>query len=117
MYSAFASRANMPRMKRTIGICSQQLRSVPLERRTAFYTCHITLSDPTAKYRSRRLLPRSDPDRAAWRRRGFGYDPLFEIVEYHQTPGQLGDAVKLVLSHRARAIRSFVPQVLKLFGR
>lgn len=96
----------------------EQLHSVPLERRTAFYTCHITLSDPDGNVmveaedycRGRILLePRGDA--------GFGYDPLFEIVEYHQTFGQLGDAVKSVLSHRARAIRSFVPQVLTRFGR
>ncbi|MCA9210376.1 MAG: RdgB/HAM1 family non-canonical purine NTP pyrophosphatase [Planctomycetales bacterium] len=96
----------------------EQLRSVPLERRTAFYTCHITLSDPGGQvmveaedYCRGRILIEPHGDA------GFGYDPLFEIVEYHQTFGQLGDAVKSVLSHRARAIRSFVPQVLKLFGR
>jgi XTP/dITP diphosphohydrolase len=45
---------------------------------------------------------------------GFGYDPLFEIVECHQTFGELSPAVKAVLSHRARAVRLFVPQILSL---
>ena len=31
---------------------------------------------------------------------GFGYDPLFEVVEYHRTFGELSPAVKGVLSHR-----------------
>ncbi|GIX00229.1 MAG: non-canonical purine NTP pyrophosphatase [Pirellulaceae bacterium] len=38
---------------------------------------------------------------------GFGYDPLFEISEYHRTFAELGDAVKSVLSHRARAMERF----------
>ena len=45
---------------------------------------------------------------------GFGYDPLFEIVEYHRTFGELGPAVKAALSHRARAIRALVPRLLEL---
>lgn len=40
---------------------------------------------------------------------GFGYDPLFEIPEYHQTFGQLGDIVKKAISHRARAARQILP--------
>ncbi|MCH8065696.1 MAG: non-canonical purine NTP pyrophosphatase, partial [Chloroflexi bacterium] len=34
---------------------------------------------------------------------GFGYDPLFEVAEYHRTFGELGDHVKTALSHRSRA--------------
>ena len=44
---------------------------------------------------------------------GFGYDPLFEILELHQTFGQLGPEIKGVISHRARAMRRFLPQLLK----
>jgi XTP/dITP diphosphohydrolase len=39
---------------------------------------------------------------------GFGYDPLFEIPEYHQTFAELGLTVKTVLSHRGRALRLFL---------
>ena len=45
---------------------------------------------------------------------GFGYDPLFEIIELHHTFGELSPAVKSVLSHRSRAIRQLVPQIVKL---
>ena len=38
---------------------------------------------------------------------GFGYDPLFEIAEYHRTFAELGNTVKAVLSHRGRALREF----------
>ena len=45
---------------------------------------------------------------------GFGYDPLFELAEYHKTFGELGASVKSILSHRARAIRQFVPRLIRL---
>jgi XTP/dITP diphosphohydrolase len=48
---------------------------------------------------------------------GFGYDPLFEVVEYHQTFGELGPRVKAALSHRARALRSILPKLVDLARR
>ena len=81
------------------------LADVPEPRRTAHYVCHLTLVDPTGAVRAEteaccngRILP------APAGRAGFGYDPLFEVVEYHRTFGELGEAVKAVLSHRARAV-------------
>jgi XTP/dITP diphosphohydrolase len=47
---------------------------------------------------------------------GFGYDPLFEVVECHRTFGELAPAVKAVLSHRSRAIRQIVPAIVKLLS-
>jgi len=93
----------------------EKLQGVPPEKRTAWYTCHMTLSDPTGKVHiqcERRCYGRIWPEQNG--DGGFGYDPMFEIPEYHQTFGQLGDAVKSVLSHRARANRDFVPQLLKI---
>jgi len=43
-----------------------------------------------------------------------GYDPLFEIVEYHRTFGELGLQVKAHLSHRARAACRLLPQLIQL---
>ncbi len=91
----------------------QELRDVPLERRTAHYVCHASLSDPSGQVRawaearcSGRIL--LAPHGTA----GFGYDPLFEVIEYHRTFGELGDSVKKCLSHRARALRILVPQLV-----
>lgn len=93
----------------------QQLRDVPRPQRTAHYVCHVTLSDPDGKIRADceaicRGRIRFEPAGTA----GFGYDPLFEIAEYHRTFGELGTAVKSLISHRARAMRQFVPQVVQL---
>ena len=95
----------------------EKLASVPLEKRTAHYVCHMTLSDPAGTMRAdceeycrgRILLEEAGSG-------GFGYDPLFEIVEYHRTFGELGLAVKSVLSHRARAMRQMVPRLLAQAG-
>ncbi|MEX0585529.1 MAG: RdgB/HAM1 family non-canonical purine NTP pyrophosphatase [Pirellulales bacterium] len=93
----------------------EKLAEVPLERRTAHYVCHAALSDPNGQVRAEgedachgRLLF------AGRGSGGFGYDPLFEIVEYHRTFGELSPAVKAALSHRARTIRALVPRMLEL---
>jgi XTP/dITP diphosphohydrolase len=93
----------------------EKITGVPYEKRTAFYTCHMALSDPHGVIHIRcedqchgRILT------AGRGSGGFGYDPLFEIPEYHATFGELGSSVKSVLSHRARANRKFVPLLLAL---
>lgn len=93
----------------------EQLKDTPTERRWAHYTCHITLADPGGNVRAEceaRCCGRiaTEPHGSA----GFGYDPLFEIVEYHRTFGELGETVKSVLSHRSRAIGQILPQILAL---
>ncbi len=93
----------------------EKLSNVPLEKRTAHYTCHATLADPLGTVRfdcEDRCSGRIRFERAG--KAGFGYDPLFEIPEYHLTFGELGDAVKAVLSHRARAIRRLIPALIQL---
>lgn len=93
----------------------EKMNDVPTEKRRARFICHMTLSDPTGTVRADteafctgRLL------RELRGTHGFGYDPMFEIVEYHRTFAELGPAVKCCLSHRARAARQFLPQLMRL---
>lgn len=93
----------------------EKLVGVPIEKRTAHYVCHVALADPQGVVRAGaeeicRGRIRTEPAGSG----GFGYDPLFEIVESHQTFGELPPAVKAVLSHRSRAIRQMVPQLVAL---
>jgi len=90
------------------------LAALPPEKRTAYYVCHAVLADPQGEVRAEstgrcggriRLAPAGSG--------GFGYDPLFEVVEYHRTFGELSPAVKSALSHRGRAIRQLVPDLLR----
>ena len=92
-----------------------ELATVPAAKRTAHYVCSAVLADPTGAVRA------SAEGRCRGRIRseyagngGFGYDPLFEIVEYHRTFGELAPQVKRILSHRARAVRQMIPTMLQL---
>ena len=96
----------------------EALRDVPQEQRTAQFVCHICLADPSGTVRGEshascrgRILfaPVGDG--------GFGYDPLFEIVEYHRCFGVLSPLVKSHLSHRARAAARIVPRLIQLMDR
>jgi len=92
-----------------------ELAGVPAEKRTARFVCHMAISDPAGsvcaqsegRCRGRILF---EPQGAG----GFGYDPLFEIVEHHRSFAQLGPLVKSILSHRARAAGQLVPLLLAL---
>ena len=93
----------------------EQLGDTPLAQRTARYACHMTLSDPSGTICAQaeafcrgRILFRPEGTY------GFGYDPLFEIVEYHRSFGRLGPVVKAHLSHRARAAAEIVPKLIAL---
>jgi XTP/dITP diphosphohydrolase len=89
------------------------LGGMPVEKRTARYVCHVAVADPAGTIRAeshgvchgriRFELTGSN---------GFGYDPLFEVVEYHRTFGELGPHVKRALSHRSRALRAILPKLL-----
>jgi XTP/dITP diphosphohydrolase len=94
-----------------------ELGALPAEKRTASFVCHLALADPAGrilaeadgKCRGRiRFEPAGDG--------GFGYDSLFEIVEYHRTLAELGETATVCLSHRARAVRSLQPALIRIAG-
>ena len=95
----------------------EKLTGVPEAKRLAWYTSHMALSDPqgnvhiSCQARCYGRILESERGEG-----GFGYDPLFELVEYHHTFAELGDAVKSMLSHRARANRIFLPQFKRLLA-
>jgi XTP/dITP diphosphohydrolase len=91
----------------------RRLGDTPLEKRTARYVCHVTVADPAGEI----LAESHDICRGRIRfeaagTNGFGYDPLFEVIEYHRTFGELGSYVKRAISHRSRALRAIVPKLV-----
>lgn len=87
----------------------ETMRDVPEEKRAAYYVSTIALADPSGEIHLEsqgecwgRVLrqPRGEG--------GFGYDPLFEVLELHATFAELGSSVKKAISHRARALRDFM---------
>lgn len=96
----------------------RELGNRPPEERIAYYVCFATLSNPAGEICAAsegRCYGRIRTECAG--QAGFGYDPLFEIVEYHRTFGELGDAVKTVLSHRSRALREIIPRIVEVMSR
>lgn len=92
-----------------------RLAQVPPESRTARYVCHAVLADPTGHVRAEvEACCRGRITDAPRGTAGFGYDPVFEVPEYHRTFGELGDVVKSVLSHRGRALRQMVRQLMSV---
>ncbi|MEX0977629.1 MAG: non-canonical purine NTP pyrophosphatase, partial [Pirellulales bacterium] len=96
----------------------EQLADVEPRRRTAHFVCHLALADPSG------TLVAESSSRCHGRIRreesgsgGFGYDPLFEVIEYHRTFGQLGPAAKSCFSHRARAVYLLLPRMIELVAR
>jgi XTP/dITP diphosphohydrolase len=85
------------------------------KQRDAYYVCTIALADPSgnvcleAEGRCWGRILRSLRGEG-----GFGYDPMFEITEYHLTFAELGTTVKSVLSHRARALEKFIRGLRRL---
>ncbi len=92
-----------------------ELKQVPDDRRRARYNCFLCLSDPEGRVRLETsdicagMIARTPSGTA-----GFGYDPLFVIPEYHRTFAELDLAVKRAISHRSRALRGFIPPLLRL---
>ena len=81
-----------------------EMSAVPEEQRTAAFVCCLALVNPAGKVmlfeeRCEGTLLREPRGTA-----GFGYDPIFVPNGYNESFGQLGEAVKGRLSHRARAV-------------
>ena len=74
------------------------------DRRGAAFHCALALADPSGAIRlEAEGICRGRLTREIRGPAGFGYDPLFLILEYHKTFGELSPLVKHQLSHRARA--------------
>ena len=92
-----------------------ELAGVPPERRGAHFVCHLVLVDPEGNIQAEttgRCHGRIRSEEAG--SGGFGYDPLFEVREYHRTFGELAPETKSVLSHRARAMSAILPRLVAL---
>ncbi|MFN3190646.1 MAG: RdgB/HAM1 family non-canonical purine NTP pyrophosphatase [Aureliella sp.] len=95
----------------------RELEPATGSQRRAYYVCTIVLSTPDGNS----VL---EAEGRCWGNiiseyrgsGGFGYDPLFEIPEYHRTFAELGTTVKSVLSHRAKALEIFTRGLRKLLA-
>jgi XTP/dITP diphosphohydrolase len=80
-----------------------KLKDIPVEKRTAHFSCVIALTDPQGKlefYSGRCDGVIIHQPRGA---NGFGYDPIFLFPELKKTMAELSEETKNQISHRARA--------------
>jgi XTP/dITP diphosphohydrolase len=95
----------------------EAISSVADDRRGAAFRCALAVADPAGAIRleaegaCRGRIVREPRGTA-----GFGYDPLFLILEYHKSFGELSPLVKHQLSHRSRAFAHLRPCLERLIG-
>lgn len=83
-----------------------QLRNVPVDRRSARFVCVLALSDPAGRiWLTTRDTVAGRIQFAPVGNNGFGYDPLFYIDALGRTTAQLSPDEKHGISHRGKALR------------
>jgi XTP/dITP diphosphohydrolase len=103
--------------ERNNSLLLEQLADVPDERRGAHFTCAVAFCAPG--HEPRVVEGRMDGRviRETRGSGGFGYDVLFEAVEFPgRTTAELDPADKDAISHRGRALREIAPQVVSLLA-
>ncbi|MGA2090913.1 MAG: XTP/dITP diphosphatase [Endomicrobiales bacterium] len=90
------------------------LAGVPLPQRSAQFKCVIALSDPEGKtWTVEGSIHGYIAEKPAGDK-GFGYDPIFMVPEYHQSFAQLSEDLKNKISHRGKALEKVKPLISKL---
>jgi XTP/dITP diphosphohydrolase len=84
----------------------ERLRGVPPERRTARFRCVIAVVGRTGQARTVEGVVEGLIADAPRGKAGFGYDPVFFHPGFGRTFGELSEAEKSGVSHRALAARS-----------
>ncbi len=87
----------------------QELKDVPLEKRTARFRCVLVLATPKGKLYSTEGICEGLISFEPRGSHGFGYDPIFFLPEYGQTMAELPPELKNRISHRARAVQKMLP--------
>jgi XTP/dITP diphosphohydrolase len=81
------------------------LKDLPLSKRKAHYVAAVALADKSGLLK---VVEGKCHGRIGFEsrgRRGFGYDPLFEIPKYKKTFAELGEGIKHKMSHRYHALK------------
>ncbi len=81
----------------------ETIKAKGLKETPAYYTAAIAIASPKGEYTVHGWMYGKVIDEARGEK-GFGYDPIFIPEGYDRTLGELDDAVKKAISHRAKAM-------------
>jgi XTP/dITP diphosphohydrolase len=96
------------------------LARVPPTQRTARFRAVIAFADESGELAGKTLTAAGACEGAITNEPrgtgGFGYDPLFFVPELGATFGELGVGPKKQRSHRARAVKALLPELVAYFS-
>jgi XTP/dITP diphosphohydrolase len=92
-----------------------KLETIPTRDRGARFRCVVALAMPDGEVRTSEGRCEGSVARSPIGDNGFGYDPIFLLPD-GRTMAQISPAEKNAISHRARAYRALVPELLQLLG-
>lgn len=87
----------------------RELQDVPWSQRTARFRCVVALANPRGLIGTAEGVCEGMIAHEAAGDGGFGYDPVFYMVDRQKTMAELPAAVKHQLSHRGQAFARIVP--------
>jgi len=90
----------------------EALKGVPLEKRTARFTCHLALVMEGVLLHTEGTIEGTITTEILGHQ-GFGYDPIFIPNGYSKTLAELGPDVKNKISHRARAVDRLMEEITR----
>jgi len=90
----------------------RMLKNVPFPKRKAAYKCAAALADKNGLIKVVEGACSGIIGFEPKGRHGFGYDPLFIIPKHKKTFAELGERIKHMMSHRAKALQKIMPAIL-----
>ena len=97
----------------------QEMEAIAEEERSARFVCVAALAEPGGGWAAQRGEVEGRITRQTRGVGGFGYDPIFELLEppyVGKTMAELSADEKNGLSHRGRALRALAPEVARRLG-
>lgn len=105
VYSARYASDSSTRIRKLLA----EMQNIPAGQRTARFHCVIALAWPDGKSQITSGACEGWITAEARGHNGFGFDPVFFVLECGVTMAELSDAVKNQVSHRARAAQKMRP--------
>lgn len=112
IYSARYLGRELPYSKKN-AIILDRLKNAKPDERGARFICAIALAFPNGDVKVVRGTFEGEIAYKASGEHGFGYDPIFYVVEEGKCAAELADDVKNTISHRSKALKLIYEELLK----